>query len=176
MEVIQEAGPYLIGPSPKATSGQTCRRKHTNTWRSATSVRGLCQTYISQEGSSIHCPTLGRSLSGVWISSSPFPRQQGTKDICSLTLTTLLNGLKLNLYRISEILTLKNLFGKTLSPGSGSFTPSSRTIIFSSIAKPSGGTIANWELRIDILPQPTPRRMGKPKLLTRSLWTDLRKG
>ena len=62
----------------------------------------------------------------------------------------------------------KSSFGKTLLPGSGSLTPLSRTMVFSSIVRPSGGTVANWKLRIGILPQPTPRGMGKPKLLTRS--------
>ena len=131
-------------------------------WRSAINVKGLHQTYISQEGSSIHYPALCRLLSGVWISLGPFPRQQGTKGIYSFALTTLLNGLKPYLWWISEIWTSKSLFGKTLSLGSGSLTPSSRTMVFSSIVKPSGDTIANWELRIDILPQPTPRGMGKP--------------
>ena len=31
MEATLEAGLYLIGPSRKATDGQTCRKKHTNT-------------------------------------------------------------------------------------------------------------------------------------------------
>ena len=31
VEATQEVGSYLIGPSPKATGGQTCRKKHTNT-------------------------------------------------------------------------------------------------------------------------------------------------
>ena len=47
--------------------------------------------------------------------------------------------------------------------------------VFSSIAKLLGGTITNWELRINILPQPTPRGMGKPKLSIRSLWEDLKR-
>ena len=66
-------------------------------------------------------------------------------------------------------LDVKSLSGKTLLLGSGSLTPSSRTMVFSSIVKLLGGTVANWELQIGILPQPTPRGMGKPKLLTRSL-------
>ena len=28
VEAIQEGDPYLIGPSPKAISGQACKRKH----------------------------------------------------------------------------------------------------------------------------------------------------
>ena len=168
MEAIQEAGPYLIGPSPKATGGQTCRKKHMNTWRSVTNVKSLRQTYINQEGSSIHCRALGHLLSGAWISSSPFPRQQGTKDICSSALTTLLNGLKLNLYRTLEMWTPKSFSGKTLLPNLRSLNPSSRTMVFSSIVRPSRGTVANWESLTDILLQPNPRGMGKPRLLTRS--------
>ena len=152
MEAKQEAGPYPIRPSPKAIGGQTYRKKHTNMWRSATIVRGLRQTYINQEGSSIHCLDLGQLLNGAWISSGPFPRQQGTKDICSSALTTLLNRLKLNLYRTSEIWTPKSSSEKILLPDSGSLTPSSRTMVFSLIVRPSGGTVANWESLIDILP------------------------
>ena len=63
----------------------------------------------------------------------------------------------------------KILSGKTLSPSSGSLTPSFRTMVFNSITKPLGGTVANWELRIDILSQPTLKGMGNSKLLIRSL-------
>ena len=97
VEVIREVGPYPIRPSPKATNGQTCRKKRTNTWRSATNVRGSHQMCISQEGSSTHYLAHGRLLSRAWISSSHFLRQQGTKDICSSALTTLPNGSKPNL-------------------------------------------------------------------------------
>ena len=49
-------------------------------------------------------------------------------------------------------LDVKKFFWKTLLPGSGSPTPSSQTMVFSSIVKLLEGTVANWELRIDILP------------------------
>ena len=40
-------------------------------------------------------------------------------------------------------LNVKSLSGKTLLLGSGSLTPSSRTMVFSSIVKLLGGTVAN---------------------------------
>ena len=46
----------------------------------------------------------------------------------------------------------KKFFGKTLSHGSGSLVPSSRTMAFNLIANLSRDTIVTWELRIDILP------------------------
>ena len=62
----------------------------------------------------------------------------------------------------------KSLSRKTLLPGSGSLTPSSQIMVFSSIVSASRDTTVNWELRIDILPHLTPRGMGKPRLLIRS--------
>ena len=62
----------------------------------------------------------------------------------------------------------RNLFGKTLSLGSGSLVPSSRIMAFSSIVKPSRDTVVILELRIDIPPQLIPKGMDKPRLLTRS--------
>ena len=53
----------------------------------------------------------------------PFPKQQVTRNICWSAQTISLSGLKLNLWRTSEMWTLRNLFEKTLSPNSGSLTP-----------------------------------------------------
>ena len=78
------------------------------------------------------------------------------------------NGLKLSPWQISGMWMPKSLFGKILSPGSGSFVPSSRIMAFSLITNLSEDTAVTWELRINILPQLTPKGMDKPRLLTKS--------
>ena len=70
----------------------------------------------------------------------------------------------------------RSLFGKTLSPGLGSLTPSSWTMAFNLIVSPSGDTGVNWELQIDILPQLIPRGMDKLRRSTRSSLMDSKKG
>ena len=60
----------------------------------------------------------------------PFPKQQVTRNICWSAQTISLSGLKLNLWRTSEMWTLRNLSGKTLSLDLGSLAPSSRTMAF----------------------------------------------
>ena len=63
---------------------------------------------------------------------------------------------------------LKDLFGKILLLDLASFTPLSRIMAFSLIARPSGGTVVIWELQIDIPPRLTPKGMNKPRLSIRS--------
>ena len=46
----------------------------------------------------------------------------------------------------------RDFFGKILSLGLGSPIPSSRTMVFSLIAKSSRGTVVTWDLRIGIPP------------------------
>ena len=47
---------------------------------------------------------------------------------------------------------LRDLLGKILSLSLGSPIPSSQTMVFNLIAKPSGNTVVTWELQIDIPP------------------------
>ena len=132
------------------------------------SVKDLHQTYTNQEESLIPYPALGHLHSGAWILLSLSPKQHETRDICWSTQTISLNGLKLSLWRISEMWMPRILFGKTSLLGSRSFIPSSRTMDFSSIVNPSRDTTVNWELRTDIPLRPTPRGMDKLRLLIRS--------
>ena len=62
----------------------------------------------------------------------------------------------------------RNSFEKTLSHGSGSLVPSSRTMALSLTANLSGDIVVTWELRISILPQLISKGMDKLRLLTRS--------
>ena len=62
---------------------------------------------------------------------------------------------------------LKDLFGKILLLDLASFTPSSRIMAFSLIARHSRGTVVTWELQIDVPPRHTPKGMDKPKLSIR---------
>ena len=98
----------------------------------------------------------------------PFPKQQVTRNICWSAQTISLSGLKLNLWRTSEMWTLRNLFGKMLSLDLGSLTPSSWTMAFSLTTNPLGYIVVNWELRTYILPQSILKETDKPKLLIRS--------
>ena len=98
----------------------------------------------------------------------PFPKQQVTRNICWSAQTISPSGLKLNFWQTSEIWTLRNLSGKTLSPDSGSLTPSSRTMAISFTANPLDYIVVNWELRTNILPQPILKETDKPRLLIRS--------
>ena len=67
----------------------------------------------------------------------------------------------------------RNLSRRTLSPDSGSLTPSSRTMALNLIASPSEDIAAVWELQIDILHQLIPKGMDKPRLLTgHDKWTQ----
>ena len=61
----------------------------------------------------------------------------------------------------------KDLFEKKLSLGLGSPIPSSRTMVFSLIAKPSGSTIVTWELQIGISPLFIHRGMDRLRLSIR---------
>ena len=62
----------------------------------------------------------------------------------------------------------RDLFEKTLSLGLGSLIHLSQTMDFSLIAKPSGGIVVTWELRIGIPHRPTYRGMDRLRLLIRS--------
>ena len=133
-----------------------------------------------------YTPTGGKSLipylvldllhSGVWILLVPFPKQQVTRNICQSARTISPSGLKLNLWRTSEMWKLRNLSGKTLSSNSGYLTPSSQTMAFSLTANPLDYIVVNWELQIDILPQLILKEMDKSRLLIRSQLMESRKG
>ena len=58
----------------------------------------------------------------------------------------------------------RDLCGKILSLGLGSLIPSSWITVFSLIAKPSGGTVVTWVLRIGIQLQLTYKEMDRPRL------------
>ena len=62
----------------------------------------------------------------------------------------------------------RNLFGKTLSHDSGSLVPSSQTMAFNSIANLSGDTVVILELQTGIPFRLIPKKLDRPKLLTRS--------
>ena len=67
----------------------------------------------------------------------------------------------------------RNLSRRTLSPDSGSLTPSSRTMALNLIASLSEDIAAVWELQIDILQQLIPKGMDKSRLLTgHGKWTQ----
>ena len=65
-----------------------------------------------------------------WILLVPFSKQQVTRNICWSAQTISPSEVKLNLWRTSEMWTLRNLSGKTLSLDLGSLAPSSRTMAF----------------------------------------------
>ena len=58
----------------------------------------------------------------------------------------------------------KDLFVKILSLGLGSLIPSSQTMVFSLIAKPSGGIVVTYVLRIGIPPQLIHRGIDRLRL------------
>ena len=106
----------------------------------------------------------------------PFPKVVGNKRYLLVSTDYFTNGLKPSPWRILEMWTPRSFSGKTLSPDSRSFAPSSRIMAFNLIANLSGDTAMIWELRINILPQLIPKRMDKPTLLTRSQLMDSRRG
>ena len=61
----------------------------------------------------------------------------------------------------------RDLFGKILSLGLESLIHSSRTIVFSLIAKPSRGIAVTWALQISIPPRLIHRGMDRLRLLIR---------
>ena len=91
-------------------------------------------------------------LSGAWTLWVISLKQQEIGDDYWSTLIILPSGLKLIPCQISEMWMSKGLCGKILSLGLGSFIPSSLTMVFSLIARPSGGTVVNWVLRIGTPP------------------------
>ena len=132
--------------------------------------------YTNRGESLIPYLVLSLLYSGVQILSVPFPKQQVTRNICWSAQTISPSGLKLNLWRTSEMWTLRNLFGKMLSLDLGSLTPSSWTMAFSLTTNPLGYIVVNWELRTYILPQSILKETDKPKLLIRSQLMESRKG
>ena len=58
----------------------------------------------------------------------------------------------------------RNLFGKALSHGLGSFVPSSQTMTFNLIVNISGDTIVILVLQIGTPPQLISKEMDKPRL------------
>ena len=133
VETTQEVDFCLTEPSHRAIGGQTCKKKHKNMWRSVINAKNLHQTCTNQEESLIPYPTLGHLLNGPSTFLALSLRQQGTRGICWSTRTTSLNELKLSPWQISGMWMPRNLFGKILSHGSGSFVPSSQTMAFSLI-------------------------------------------
>ena len=69
-----------------------------------------------------------------------FPKTVGNKRYL-LVGTTSLSGLKLSPWQISRTWMQRNLFGKTLSHGSGSLIPLSRTMAFNLIANLLGDIV-----------------------------------
>ena len=61
-----------------------------------------------------------------------------------------------------------DLYGKILSLGLGSLIPLSRTMVFSLIAKPSGGTVVTWTLKVGIQHQPTHKEIDMLRLSIKS--------
>ena len=124
--------------------------------------------YTNRGESLIPYLVLGLLHSEIWILLVLFPKQQVTRNICWSAQTISPSEVKLNLWRTSEMWTLRNLSGKTLSLDLGSFTPSSRTMAFNLTSNRLDYIVVNWELRTDILPQPILKETDKPRLLIRS--------
>ena len=133
-----------------------------------TNVRSMPQIFISQGVSSINCLTLGLLPSGAWTLWGHSLKQQEIGGDCWSALITLPSGLKLSPCQILEMWTPRDLCGKILSLGLGSLTPSSQTMVFSLIAKPLGGTIVIWVLRIGTPPWLIHRGMDRSRLSIRS--------
>ena len=124
--------------------------------------------YTNRGESLIPYLVIGLLHSEVWMLLVLFPKQQVTRNICWSAQTISPSGLKLNLWRTSEMWTLRNLSGKTLLLDLGSLTPSSQTMAFNLIANRLDYVVVNWELRTYILPQPILKETDKPRLLIRS--------
>ena len=144
MGAIQGASLCLTGPLHKAINGRICRKMHKNMRKSVTNARGLHQTFINQEESLTRYPALGLLPNGDWTLWVISLKRQGIKSLCWSTQITSQSGLKPSLWQISEMLMLRNLFGRILSLGLGSLIRSSRTIDCSLIVRPSGGIAAIW--------------------------------
>ena len=144
MGATQGASLCLTGPLHKAISGRICRKMHKNMRKSVTNARGLHQTFINQEESLTRYPALGLLPNGDWTLWVISLKRQGIKSLCWSTQITSQSGLKPSLWQISEMLMLRNLFGRILSLGLGSLIHSSRTIDCSLIVRPSGGIAAIW--------------------------------
>lgn len=144
MGATQGASLCLTRPLHKAISGRICRKMHKNMRKSVTNARGLHQTFINQEESLTRYPALGLLPNGDWTLWTISLKRQGIKSLCWSTQITSQSGLKPSLWQISEMLMLRNLFGRILSLGLGSLIHSSRTIDCSLIVRPSGGIAAIW--------------------------------
>ena len=107
---------------------------------------------------------------------SPFPKATGKKRYLLVGTDYFTKWIEAEPLAISETLMPKSLSGKTFSPSSGSLVLSSRTIGFSLIVNPSRDIVVIWGLWIGTPPQLTPRGMVRSSLLTKSYWTDSRKG
>ena len=58
---------YLIGPLPKDTGGQTCKKRHKNMLGNVINVRDSRQTFTSLEEFLILFPALGLLFNEDWI-------------------------------------------------------------------------------------------------------------
>ena len=168
VEATPEASPCLTEPSLRGINDWICRRKHRSMWRSMTNAKDLPQTFTNQGELSTLYPTLGHLLNGAWTSWAFSLRHQGIRDICWSIQITSPSGLKLNHWQISGTWMPRDLFGRTLSLGSGSFISSSRTMAFSLIARLSGDTIMTMGLQIDIPTRLIHKGMDKQRLSIRS--------
>ena len=77
MKVIQGAGHYPMGPLPRGTDGQVCKKKYWSMWRSVINVKDLLQTFISQGVSSILCLVHGHFAQQGLDIVGPFPKAAG---------------------------------------------------------------------------------------------------
>ena len=99
----------------------------------------------------------------------PFPKAAGNKRYMVVSTNYFTKWVEVEPQANFKDADVKRFVWKISSLGSRSLIPSFWTMASNSIAKPSRCTVASWGLRIDILPQPTPRGMDKLKLSTRSV-------
>ena len=67
VKVTQKEDLYLIGPLPKDTGGQTCKKRHKNMLGNVINVRDSRQTFTSLEEFLILFPALGLLFNEDWI-------------------------------------------------------------------------------------------------------------
>ena len=116
---------------------------------------------------SILCLASGLLSSGAWTLWGFSLKQREIGGGCWSALITSPSRMKLSPYQILEMWTLRNLCGKILSLSLGFLTPISQSMVFDLIAKPSGGTVVIWALRIGTPPQLIPKGMDRPRLSIR---------
>ena len=133
-----------------------------------TNVRDMPQIFINQGVSSIFCLAPGLLPSGAWKLWGLSLKQQEIRGGCWSALITSPSGLKLSPCQILEMWKPRDLCGKILSLGLGSLTPSSRTIVFNLIVRPSRDTIVIWALGIGTPPWLIHKGVDRPRLTIKS--------